>query len=314
MKLLKSGLWPVMLTPFKENKSIDWSSLQKLTNWYIENGAAGLFACCMSSEMFDLDDNERFELVAKTVEFAGSRCQVVATATFSRSVPENIAMIRRMADTGADALVINTAYVADEEDDDSVLRRNLLRIIAETAPIPLGLYECPIPYKRLISLKDLQMVTDSGRFLYLKDTCCNLELMKKRVAVSRGSSLKLFNANTPTSLKSLQLGMHGMSTIAGNVYPQLFATVFEQLATAPEATSDLHRQLTRIDPVVRVNYPLNAKRLLKKQGIIRHDTCRVKTLAQTDDHQELLAVLEEFLAANGLREVVLCLCQSRGPE
>ena len=53
-KNFNNGVWPVMLTPFTDDNRVDYDSLEKLINWYIENGVAGLFADCQSSEMFFL--------------------------------------------------------------------------------------------------------------------------------------------------------------------------------------------------------------------------------------------------------------------
>ena len=64
------GLWPVMLTPFKEDKTIDWNALDALTDWYLENGADGLFACCQSSEVWELTEQERLQVAARVVKRA----------------------------------------------------------------------------------------------------------------------------------------------------------------------------------------------------------------------------------------------------
>ena len=50
------GVWPPMLTPFREDRSIDWAGVDRLTDWYVAAGVAGLFAVAQSSEMFALDD------------------------------------------------------------------------------------------------------------------------------------------------------------------------------------------------------------------------------------------------------------------
>ena len=65
------GFIPVMLTPFSSNGSIDYAALTQLTEVYLQAGAAGLFANCLSSEMFELTDIERL-LVA--VFFCGIFC------------------------------------------------------------------------------------------------------------------------------------------------------------------------------------------------------------------------------------------------
>lgn len=48
--VMPDGLWPVMLTPFTEEKEVDYQGLKALTRWYLEQGAAGLFAVCLSNE------------------------------------------------------------------------------------------------------------------------------------------------------------------------------------------------------------------------------------------------------------------------
>ena len=57
------GFVPVMLTPFKENRAIDFDGLTRLTEWYLQAGAKGLFANCQSSEMYELSDDEKLLIV-----------------------------------------------------------------------------------------------------------------------------------------------------------------------------------------------------------------------------------------------------------
>ena len=48
------GVWPVMLTPFRNTGEIDLDALEQLVEWYINQGSSGLFAVCQSSEMMFL--------------------------------------------------------------------------------------------------------------------------------------------------------------------------------------------------------------------------------------------------------------------
>ena len=65
-KQFPGGVWPVMLTPYTLDNRVDTQALERLTNWYIEQGVSGLFAVCQTSEMFFLSLEER-ELIARTV-------------------------------------------------------------------------------------------------------------------------------------------------------------------------------------------------------------------------------------------------------
>lgn len=68
---LPEGLWPVMLTPFTREKEVDYEGLRALTGWYLDNGAAGLFAVCLSNEMELLTEEERLKITACVKETAG---------------------------------------------------------------------------------------------------------------------------------------------------------------------------------------------------------------------------------------------------
>lgn len=65
---LPAGLWSVMLTPFRADRSIDWPAFDALTEWYPANGAVCLFACCQSSEVWQLTAAERLEVTARVVK------------------------------------------------------------------------------------------------------------------------------------------------------------------------------------------------------------------------------------------------------
>jgi len=82
----KDGVWPVMLTPFTDNNQVDYDALGKLVDWYIENGVAGLFADCQSSEMFFLTLEDRVQIARFVKERADGRVSVVASGHISDSI------------------------------------------------------------------------------------------------------------------------------------------------------------------------------------------------------------------------------------
>src|SRR5271156_3697848 len=98
---LPAGLWPVMLTPFRSNGAIDWPAFERLVDWYVEAGASGLFAVCLSSGMFHLSEGERLERPRRAVLRVAGRVPVVATGTFGSGA----GFTNRMAATGVAAVV-----------------------------------------------------------------------------------------------------------------------------------------------------------------------------------------------------------------
>jgi hypothetical protein len=74
---------------------------------------------------------------------------------------------RPAAGDPAGALQIIVANLARPEESDDVLLERLQALVARTT-CPLGLYECPEPYHRLLSLEALRWIAVSKRFVFLK--------------------------------------------------------------------------------------------------------------------------------------------------
>lgn len=296
-------LWPVMITPFTSDGKIDFDSLLRLIRWYEDRGATGLFAACQSSEIFFLSLEERVELVRFVVQHA--RIPVIASGHVSDNLADQIEELKCMHAAGAQALILITNRLAKQDDPPEVFMRNLRAMMdALPADVPLGFYECPYPYKRLISLEELKWCADSGRFHFMKDTCCNIETIRQRLKVIEGSPLKLFNANTTTLLDSLKAGAAGFSGVMMNFHPELYAWLARSWQEQPENARLVQDFLTVFSFIELQVYPVNAKYHLQTVEHVLTDTfTRTKpdtllTVTGKDEVRQLAgaakAVLETF--------------------
>lgn len=268
MNELAGGIWPVMLSPFTDKGEIDFNGLEVLTEFYLASGASGLFANCLSSEMFQLSPEERLNLTKAVVNFAAGRVPVISTGNFSQNHEVNLDFISRIYDKGVAGVVINSNQFCDKSDGEEVFRSKLESLVEATGDIPLGIYECPVPYKRLLSQELLAWIVSSNRFIYYKDTCCDNELIRDRISVCKGSRLFLFNANTPTSLKSLRDGAAGLSPIGANFYPELYSYLYQNgLKEETLEFKKVWQFLSVNDPVVHALYPFSAKWFLQQRGL-----------------------------------------------
>ena len=102
-----------------------------------------------------------------------------------------------------DAVILITNRLAKEEESDEVWLANLQALLDKLpSQVPLGFYECPYPYKRVLSPKVTRWCAESGRFFFLKDTCCDIQQIKEKLDICRDSNLKLYNANTSTNIRN----------------------------------------------------------------------------------------------------------------
>ena len=270
------GNWPVMITPFNEDKSIDWASLDKLIDWYLGASITGLFAVCQSSEMFNLSNQERLDLADHVVKRVDGRVPVIATGTFPDNGMNHTEMVKKIYDTGVEAVIILTNVFAGINEPDSVWMKNIENLLSETGEIPLGLYECPFPYKRLIPPETMARIVETNRFFWSKDTSENIIKIKERLNVLEGSDLSLYNAHTGSLLESLKVGVYGFAGIDSNYYPHLYSWMCKNWKNDLDLSLELQEFFNWGRKIVDHKYPLSAKEYLVLIEVIKSSTTRLE--------------------------------------
>ena len=124
-----------------------------------------------------------------------------------------------------------------------------------------------MPYKRLLSAKILDWCIKTGRFNFVKDTCCDPDMIKSRLEQLKGSDLMMFNANAQTFLYSLQNGAAGYSGIMANIHPDLLAYIQNNYNAKPPECQKLSNILSMAAFTESPAYPCTAKYYLEKEGI-----------------------------------------------
>lgn len=281
---ISDGVWPTMVTPFKENGEIDFIAQERAIEWYIRQGVDGLFAVCQSSEMFHLSLEERVKLASFIKEKAAGRVPVIASGHISDGFENQVEELKAMAATGVDALVLITNRLALENEPDEVWKANLEKLLGQLPEdIPLSFYECPHPYKRIISPELLQWCAGTGRFHFLKDTSCDTDNIRQKLEAVQDSSLKIYNANTATLLETLRLGIAGYSGVMANFHPDLYVWLLRNWENEPKRAETLINFLSMTSLIERQLYPVNAKYYLMLEGVFDNYHCRVK------NHQDFTA-------------------------
>ena len=299
-KEFPNGVYPVMLTPFTENNEVDYEALGKLVDWYIEKGVNGLFADCQSSEMFFLSLEERVKIGEFVKKHADGRVPVVTSGHISDSLEDQAKELTAIAGTGADSVILLTNRLAKENESDEVWLENLKKLL-EMIPkdVPLGFYECPYPYKRIISPELLKWCADTGRFYFIKDTSCDIENMKAKLEVIKGTNLKLFNANTSTLLETLELGASGYSGVMANFHPELYVKLCNIYKENPSKARKIADFLTVASLIERQVYPVNAKFYQKSIGNFNSIMTRTRDIKELNatgilEIQQFVRFNEEF--------------------
>jgi 4-hydroxy-tetrahydrodipicolinate synthase len=263
------GIIAVMLTPFDGDGKIDYESLLRLIEWYINHRVDVLFAVCQSSEMFYLSLAERVALSRFVVERAAGRLPVISSGHVGQTREEQLDELAAIATTEPDALVLVTNRLDPENHGEKILRENLDWLLARLpADLPLGLYECPAPYRRLLSDDELAYCARTGRFVAFKDVCCDIKRIKRRIQIAEGSPLSIINAISTIALEAMKVGSRGYSGVFTNFHPDLYAWMYRSWRSHPALAEELAAFLTVAAASELMGYPAVAKLYLQKIGIV----------------------------------------------
>ena len=281
---------PVMLTPYKTNGQVDFDGLSKLMDFYLAAGVKGYFANCNSSEMNFLTPEERLAITRHVVKRVNGSMSVVSTGSFGDTLEQKAEFSKQIYHTGVNAVIMITSHFAKANESDDVLIKNFDSFFKLTDNIPMGTYECPAPYKRILTPYTFKYLLDSGRMIYHKDTTIDLDKVKAKIELAKGNRLEFYDACVANTMYSLQAGAKGMSAISGNFYPDILAWMCAN-STNPDKQDDvkfIQAELTKTEDIIGKGYPASAKYFMRKRGVPIEISSRMSPTPLTSQQTQAL--------------------------
>ena len=286
-KETKDGIYSLMLTPYFEDRTIDYATYEKYTEWQVSQGVDHLFAVCGSSEMTQLTLEERLKLATLTAKHKGNTT-IVATANIEDTLEGNIEEIKKMEQTGVDGLVLTTKGLGD--DDDKIV--DYITKLLDVASLPVFLYEFPGFRPHLMSGKAYGELAKTGKIWGIKDTTSTFEGIKDKIDNKYDSTI--IQANMPFLWDSYVAGARGVMatpTSCGGAFFQRFheAFVSGDMALAEQR----YNEIILLDNAIDSGFNASAKELIRLQGVdtfnwyTRHDhnlsSARLRSLKSFHD-------------------------------
>ncbi len=288
MKEINNGVYPTMITPFTDDNKIDYDGVKSLIDWYAKKGVDGIFAICQSSEIFFLSFEERLELLKFIMANKPEGMSIVASGHTADDLDTQIEEAKAFIECGIDAYVFISNRFAKEDEDDDVYLKNMEYVTSQLPEIPLGVYECPYPYKRKISPYVLKKMVEDGKYQFIKDTCCSLSELKEKLDIINGTSVKLFNANAATLSESIKMGALGYSGVMANFHPELYVELFKAHKAGDEEKAKFLQDMVGYFSVTECQcYPVNAKYYVSLDGVDIGINTRTRNPAELTESRRL---------------------------
>jgi 4-hydroxy-tetrahydrodipicolinate synthase len=222
----------------------------------------------LSGEMYELSPAERTVVARRVVDRAGRRVPVAAAAVGAGTTASVVDEARALADAGVDLVVLIASALAGADESEEVVIDRVRAVLGACPAVVFGIYECPLPYHRLLSEDAVATLAATGRFAFFKETTHDLDRMQKRVADAGGTPLRVYNAGIENYAQSVAIGVAGLSGWIVNVAPDLVARLGE-LASSEGLTPRvraLQDALVEVESRMGPTYPASAKALVERRA------------------------------------------------
>jgi len=160
-------------------------------------------------------------------------------------------------------------------------------------------YEIPSALGQLFSPEALRLDTTPDAttqcFAILKDVSCDLETVKRRVALTKNSSLAIVNANAAIAFDAIRSGSAGFTGVFTNFHPDLYQWLMTEHASDPALADELAVYLALAAMAEPMGYPKLAKFYHQRLG----------TFACTDSRAVAFDIHEKFWALDALLDKIV---------
>jgi 4-hydroxy-tetrahydrodipicolinate synthase len=223
-----------IVTPFREDGSVDFDAFQSLARHLVDNGSDGVVVAGTTGESPTIEDGERADLVRAAVEAIGDRASVVAnTGTYSTA--HSIHLTEAAHEAGADAFLVVAPYYNKPPQRGIVAH---VEAVAQASDRPLVIYNIPSRVVVNIEPETMSRLAEIDTVRGVKQA--NSDLAQARHIVEIGLDLYAGDDNLLADFLELG-GVGGICVHTHVVGPQ----VAEQARAAREGDFDRVRELDR---------------------------------------------------------------------
>jgi 4-hydroxy-tetrahydrodipicolinate synthase len=260
------GCGTALVTPFKQDGSIDETALRNLVAWQVESGIDFLVPCGTTGETPTLSHDEWLQVVDITVEAAGGRVPIVGGAT-SNSTQEAVSKARELAARpGVNGILTASPYY-NKPTQEGQYRH--FRAIAEAVDKPIILYNVPGRTGANIEPGTLTRLAEVPNIAGVKEASGNISQMAE-VCNAVPEAFAVLSGDDAVTLPLIALGGVGIISVASNEIPREMAEMTRAALTNDwETARRIHRKYL---PLMLANFiesnPLPVKAVLAMMGRI----------------------------------------------
>lgn len=284
MDLKNSHIMTAMVTPFGKNGNVDYELLKKLIDHLLSTGTDGILVSGTTGEGPTLTEEEKIELIEKTVEYVAGRVPVVA-GTGSNNTKATIEYTNKVAKIdGVDAALVVVPYY-NKPDQAGMIAH--FTAVADNVDLPIVMYNIPGRTGVTMEVKTIAELSKHQNIIGIKD-CTGIVNMAEIVANTPDDFLA-FTGEDADALAARNVGAQGVISVASHLFGKEISQMYAANSKGDnEIAGELMRDLTpKMKALFSHPSPSPVKAALNHVGI-EVGGCRLPILALDDAQASVL--------------------------
>ena len=262
------GTGVALITPFNEDFSIDYDSLEELINYQINGGIDFLVVMGTTGESATLSSQEKMEVITFCKKINNCRLPIVLGIGGNNT----FALIEEIKSTdleGIDAILSVSPYYNKPTQDGIYLH---YKMISEACSLPIILYNVPGRTSSNISANTtLRLANDFENIVAIKEASGDLVQIEK-IINDRPNNFLVLSGDDGLTSKIIEIGGDGVIAVIGQSHPKEFSKMINTgLAGDFVKANQLHEKLNPIySPLYQDGNPAGIKAILNIMGICKN--------------------------------------------
>lgn len=209
------GVFPVVMTPFKENGEIDFTALADHVDWLIKGGVHGLIPNGSTGEYAAMTWDEQKAVIKCVVEAAKKRVPVVAGVT-AETANRVIELANASKSYGADGIMLLPPPYNNPTQDEVY---HHFELISEAVDMPIMVYNNPWSTGVDISCETVIKLSKLKNVEYCKECTGNVR-RQRQILLGSNYGIKIFSGWDDLCYEAIAFGADGWVSMAANVFPE----------------------------------------------------------------------------------------------
>ena len=257
-----------LITPFKEDESVDFEALGKLVDYQLQNGTDYLVVLGTTAETPTLSEEEKKQIVELVVSKVNGRIPIVlgVGGNCTRAIVEKL---KNDNFDGIDAILSVVPYY-NKPSQEGIYQH--YKAISEATPLPIVLYNVPgRTGVNMTAETTLRIARECKNVVAIKEASGNITQMDE-IIKNKPENFDVISGDDGITFPLITLGAVGVISVIGNAFPREFSRMVRLgLAGDYDNARTIHHSFTELFNLLFVDgNPAGVKSMLNAMGYVEN--------------------------------------------